>query len=922
MRMKPSRFKVAAGLSALLLASWSGLTSIRTARSAAPRGGSLQDPNIRTVGRWDKSSSEIFHSHWSGAYLRVGFSGTSVGLRLAQGAPISLSIDGEPLRDMDAQAGLTTLNSAPLVSGWHTLLVASQGQNIELQLQGIELDAGASTRALPARPIIEFVGDSISVGVRGGYCWMTGEALGADHVQIAFSARALTSGFGCGEDKAGLDTQYFQLKNFNHASDKPPTPWNFSYTPRVVIINLGQNDQCGSEPEATMTTSMTSFIRSLRARFAQAQIVVLRPFGGPFEQAERKAVESLRARGDKRVSFVDTSGWLEKEDFKDGIHPNELGNLKVTRRLAPMLKVMLDSESAPASLAKSNRTMPTALTSATVGYPNNAASLAQEIQNAYNAGARRITIRAGKYLLPATGRTAFSLDNWQDATLSARGVTIVMSDHKWGANTFSLNNCANVTIDGPTLTQTEQSSYQGRIVAVGKGADGKAFCDWKPDSGYPVPPQDATKFPSGLNVINKGTRLLKLNVGDYWGPAMESQPGGVFRIHFDQPELRFGVGDWIVGRYGDMGFKVWLSNSRGCTLQGITMMRNGFSPIREEGGGGNHILACKWALAPRPEGASEDPLVSGSADGLHSTGASPGPHIENCTFEGVILDDCIAIHGSFQKIKSAQGNTLIVEAGGGGLKIGDPARISNEKGFFGQAIVTALQDNGDKTWTVTLDQVLGVPQEAKLSNPRVAGPGFRIIGNHLGNTRSRGILTKSDDGLFQNNTIEGCGMAAISIGPEYYWNEADYSQHVRIEGNTLRGNGKSGYGGSAILIHGDGAVGNRDIQIKGNRFEGNLQGDVEVGWAESVQLSSNTMSGPSEAARGTINPHALLTLANSRAISMKGNVVRNASGYAPVLVASGANVEGLTNNDALGLRVEAGVQAPEPRRVALPGAVR
>jgi len=55
----------------------------------APHDGSLQDSNIRTVGRWDKSGAATFHSYWSGAYLRVGFSGASIGLRLAQGAPIS-----------------------------------------------------------------------------------------------------------------------------------------------------------------------------------------------------------------------------------------------------------------------------------------------------------------------------------------------------------------------------------------------------------------------------------------------------------------------------------------------------------------------------------------------------------------------------------------------------------------------------------------------------------------------------------------------------------------------------------------------------------------------------------------------------------------------------------------------------------------
>ena len=56
------------------------------------------------------------------------------------------------------------------------------------------------------------------------YAWESAEMLGADHTQIAFSARALTTGYGCADDKTGLDTQYFQLKNFNHLDDKPQTP--------------------------------------------------------------------------------------------------------------------------------------------------------------------------------------------------------------------------------------------------------------------------------------------------------------------------------------------------------------------------------------------------------------------------------------------------------------------------------------------------------------------------------------------------------------------------------------------------------------------------------------------------------------------------------------------------------------------------
>ena len=216
-----------------------------------------------------------------------------------------------------------------------------------MDFQGLTLDAGASTRPAPTRPIVEFVGDSITTG--GGqtlpgtvnYAWESTEALGADHVQIAFSARALTTGYGCADDKAGLDTQYFQLKNFNHLSDKPQTPWDFSYAPSVIVINLGQNDQCGGEPEAVMTASYVGFVQKLRAKFPQAQIAALRPFGGPFEAAIRKAVETLTVAGDSRVHYLDTTGWLDKGDFVDGIHPTEAGHAKVAQRLIPLLRPLL-----------------------------------------------------------------------------------------------------------------------------------------------------------------------------------------------------------------------------------------------------------------------------------------------------------------------------------------------------------------------------------------------------------------------------------------------------------------------------------------------------------------------------------------------------------------------------------------------------
>ena len=64
-------------------------------------------------------------------------------------------------------------------------------------------------------------------------------------------------------------------------------------------------------------------------------------------------------------------------------------------------------------------------------------------------------------------------------------------------------------------------------------------------------------------------------------------------------------------------------------------------------------------------------------------------------------------------------------------------------------------------------------------------------------------------------------MSAISIGPEYCWGEADYSQNVTIKRNTLRNNVLNGSEAGVIFVHGDGAIGNENIKITGNFLDRN-----------------------------------------------------------------------------------------------------
>lgn len=303
------------------------------------------DPNILYIGRWDHSNPAFAQGYWNGHYFRTKFTGTAVGIRVASPTGLAVSIDGEPLRNITAAPGQTVqLNLKPLANKEHTLQVGSDGQNHRVDFQGLVLDNGGKTLPPTARPVIEFIGDSITTGTNSNYAWLAAEMLGRDHAQISFSGVALTDGFGC-SSKTGMEVQYFRLRNYNYekSEEEFKTPWTFSaYTPEMVVILLGQNDQCGKAPSDAFVAAYKRLLDGIRAKYPGVSIVMLRTLGGPYEKEIRQVWEDVHEK-DPLIHHVDTTGWLVREDFSDGIHPNAGGHLKLAHLLANQLEPILQS---------------------------------------------------------------------------------------------------------------------------------------------------------------------------------------------------------------------------------------------------------------------------------------------------------------------------------------------------------------------------------------------------------------------------------------------------------------------------------------------------------------------------------------------------------------------------------------------------
>lgn len=536
-----------------------------------------------------------------------------------------------------------------------------------------------------------------------------------------------------------------------------------------------------------------------------------------------------------------------------------------------------------------------------VGNPEKPADLPRALAETYSGGAREIVIRPGTYLLPGTGKDTLLFERWQDARISAAGVTLIFEELNHRPVRF--DRCSNVTFKGAVLRFVSHACSQGRITAAGADRDGP-YCDWQIDAGYP---SELARLGKTLNLVDQKTRLIKAGTSDIGYKAIAPLGPGLYRLHFARGlPAHLAVGDWFVTRYAGGSTLLHLDTSRNVTVQDVVCQNGGFGTFFETGGGSNHLIGCKVTFGPKPPGATEAPLVSCGADGFHSVGTDVGPEVRDCVFEGVFLDDCIAIHGTFRSVAEVSGRIVTLEGEhDGGFAAGEPVRFSDKAGFFAQANCTAVQrvDGPAHRLKVTLDQDLPIPVGAKGNNPNRCGRGFKIINTRLGNTRSRGILVKADDGLIDGCTIEGCVMSGLSVGPEYYWNEANYVWNLVVSNNTFRDCNKHGTDHAVLLVHGDGAIGNRSIAIINNRFEsGPCRSVLSLEWADGIDLRLNTFI---NAPQPRDAKPAMIRLAHTRSVKLFGNVVTNLGPYPGDLVEEGPDVLGTVNNNGVGIKAVA-----------------
>lgn len=181
---------------------------------------------------------------------------------------------------------------------------------------GFEPDANAKIEPRsPAgqKPFIEFLGDSITQGegilhTSGGavinsdalaaYAWLTGEALGTTHVQIAFG--------GSGVIRSGSGNVPPAPSSF--AWRFSGSPADFSVVPDFILINLGTNDQY---PSDEFVPAYAKLLREIRRHYARTVIFAIRPFMATVTMATMSPTLSRRCRTQGLSISTQPVGWMK-----------------------------------------------------------------------------------------------------------------------------------------------------------------------------------------------------------------------------------------------------------------------------------------------------------------------------------------------------------------------------------------------------------------------------------------------------------------------------------------------------------------------------------------------------------------------------------------------------------------------------------
>jgi len=326
-------------------------------------------PDIQYLGRWDMTDPLQPKHSWAGVYIHVDFTGTSIGVRMADNDNYyNVYIDGKFHNIFHGnQPGETDYVLADsLINGRHTLVFSKRNcaQNKVYSFSGFLLNDDGELLLPPPRPSrkIEFIGDSFTIAegneatefnmpweetfpvsnIDKGFAPIIARHFNA---QYHITAR---SGIGMVCDWTG-DRTLNLPDRFNQAlMDAPEPKWDLQqWIPNLVVICLGLNDHSGlKDKEGNVSSENSSlyqkryhdFVATIRSVYPGVKILAVAAHVDWIRENVRQIVDEEKANGKQDIYYA------QFDYFRNGYvangHPSVGAHQKIAEQLIKMIETI------------------------------------------------------------------------------------------------------------------------------------------------------------------------------------------------------------------------------------------------------------------------------------------------------------------------------------------------------------------------------------------------------------------------------------------------------------------------------------------------------------------------------------------------------------------------------------------------------
>jgi hypothetical protein len=320
------------------------------------------DPNIRYVGRFDRSNPLRPRCAWTGSTIMAKFHGTTIGAKLSSTDCdyFHVVVDGKPGGIALSFVGAPPIFVENLEPGEHVieLFKNTEPRWGTTTFDGFQLEAGGKLLPLPKRPErrIEFYGDSITCGYGNladdpqdpfeavtecgylAYGALTARALEAEYSCVAYS------GIKVWKDHS-LPTMFDQT-----LCGRNSPKWDFSiWVPQAVVINLCTNDFDGETPdEAGWTKAYAEFIGAIRKKYPDCHVFCALGTmmdGQPLETVRgylQRMVERLGAAGTANLHLVEMPPQKAENGYGANGHPSAKTHAIMAEQLTHEIRATLN----------------------------------------------------------------------------------------------------------------------------------------------------------------------------------------------------------------------------------------------------------------------------------------------------------------------------------------------------------------------------------------------------------------------------------------------------------------------------------------------------------------------------------------------------------------------------------------------------